>query len=120
MKVMAMLFYNNPPMTTLHGRHQDLELYPDRVILRSTRWRARRFPLFFGTAKMLYLDEVTSVSLCPLHFQPVFRFRLIIHSQNLHDAAIECLEADFAIANWIIDYIEDYTSQGAFQPPAGS
>ena len=115
---MAMLFYSNPPMTTLHGRHQDLELYPDRVILRSTGWRARRFPLFFATARMLYLDEVTGISLCPLRFQPDFRFRLILHSQSLPDAGIECLETDFAVANWIIDYIEDYTSQGAFQRPA--
>ena len=115
---MAMLFHSSPPMMTLHGRHENLELYPDRIIIRSTRWLARRFPLLFATARMLYLDEVIDLSLCPVRFWPDFHFKLIIESHFLADVRIECLEKDYVAANRIIDYIEDYLSQGAFLPPA--
>ena len=118
MKVTMMLVFRYPPMMTLHGCQTKLELYTDRIIICPTGWRATWFPLVFGEARMLYLDEVTGVWLCPLRFRPTLKFKLVIRSRSLPDVSTEYLETEYKVANQIIDYIENYLGQGAFPPPA--
>lgn len=113
-----MLLHISPPIITLNGCHQKLELYSDRVVVRPTGWRAKLLPLVFGEARMVYLDEVTDIGLCPVRFRPDFRFRLVISNQHLPDVCVDGREADFALANAIIDCIENFMEQGAFLPPA--
>lgn len=110
-----------PPIRmTLHGPHETLELFSDRVVVRPTGWLSRLLPMLFGEARMAYLDEVRDVCLVAVRFQPVVEFRIVISSIYQTDLCATCFEADYVTACRMVDYIEAFMEQRAFQPPPGS
>ena len=114
-----MLLHNTPTRLTLNGTNEVLELFSDRVIMHHTSWLARWLPLFFGGARMVYLDEVTDVSLSVVRFKPVVEFRIVISSIYQADLCATCFEAGYATACHMVDRIEMFIEHGAFQPPLG-
>ena len=115
-----MLLHNTPTWLTLNGTNEVLELFSDRVIMHHTGWLARRLPLFFGGARMVYLDEVTDVSLSAVRFRPVVEFRIVISSIYQADLCATCFEGDYTTACLMVDRIEIFMEHGTFQPPLGS
>ena len=107
-----------PPIITLQGKNQRIELYSDRIIARPSGWLARRLPVIFSGAQMLYLDEITNASIIPMRFTPELQLRLIINGRHRTELIVDYFEPEYTIANKLIDAIELYIEQGEFQPPA--
>ncbi len=114
-----MLFHNYPPIIILQGQKQRLELYTDRVVARNTSWLARRFPIIFGGAEMLYLDEITDVAVYPIRCTPDLRFKLVITGRHQAELSVDYLETEYVAANTLIDSIEYFIEQSEFLPPVG-
>lgn len=73
------------PTRTLTGIHNDLELYPDRLVLR----RKDVFSTLFRGDRTIYLHEIAAVHLYECRFESLGKLRFDLHDRTRDPIVVE-------------------------------
>lgn len=75
---MMPLTHDTPPLKTVNGIFHELELYPDRLVMRPTDMLSR----FFGHDEVIPLSAITTVHVYPTQFITSGWLRLVVTGEG--------------------------------------
>jgi hypothetical protein len=99
------------PLRRFIGMNQQLDLYPDRLVLSRTDFLSRCFPAIFRGSQEILLDEIDRVYIHDSDYSSPRLLFLVVARSNHHQLAVMFAPKDYDQAEAMKNRIDDYISK---------